>query len=82
MEDWFYHMTDQGTKMAHTLTALTLWCIRKQRNAMIFRDFRITAQALFSHKLRIYAPPGPSRGQGPLSFHGVYRKAQMSYNLE
>jgi hypothetical protein len=27
IEDWFYNMTVMGTKMAHTISILTLWII-------------------------------------------------------
>jgi hypothetical protein len=47
-EDWFSSMTEQGTKMAHTLAIITLWSIWKQRNAVIFQDLRISTQSLFS----------------------------------
>jgi hypothetical protein len=48
MEDWFYSMTTKGTEMAHTTSIQTLRCIWKQRNAMIFRDSRRPAQAVFA----------------------------------
>jgi len=37
----------KGDKKGHTLVILTLWCIWNQRNAIIFRECRKTAQALF-----------------------------------
>jgi hypothetical protein len=36
VEDWFLSMTERGSKMAHTLAILTLWCIWKHRNAAVF----------------------------------------------
>ena len=48
IEDWFLNLTTAGTKLAHTLAILTRWCIRKQRNAEIFRDSRSTIHAVFT----------------------------------
>lgn len=64
-EDWFYHMTNQGSKMAHTLAILTLWCLWKQRNAVIFRDSRRTEQTLFSEIKDTCATWSLCRGENP-----------------
>jgi len=48
MEDWFCRLANQGTKRAHTLAILTLWCLWKQRNAVVFRDSKKSAQSLFT----------------------------------
>jgi hypothetical protein len=39
-------VTREGTKATHTLAILTLWCIWKQRNAVVFRDSRCMAHAV------------------------------------
>jgi hypothetical protein len=45
-EDWFLAVTREGTKAAHSLTILTLWCIWKQRNDVVFRGSRRTTHAV------------------------------------
>ena len=45
-EGWFMAVTREGTKAAHSLTTLSLWCIWKQRNAVVFRESRRTAHAV------------------------------------
>jgi hypothetical protein len=48
MEIIFQHRQRCGrSKRAHTLAILTLWCIWKQRNAVVFSDPRRPVQALF-----------------------------------
>jgi hypothetical protein len=48
MEEWFYRLTNACTKRAHTLVILTVWCIWKQRNVVVFTESRQSVQAIFT----------------------------------
>jgi hypothetical protein len=45
--DWFAPAMIKEDKMGHTLLILTLRCVWKYRNRIIFRDCRKPAHALF-----------------------------------
>lgn len=45
---WLVRPYDKPVQQDGTLAILALWCLWKQRNAVIFRDSRRTEQALFS----------------------------------
>lgn len=45
-KSWFLAITKEGTKAAHTLPILTLCCIWKQQNAIVFRESRRTTQTV------------------------------------
>jgi hypothetical protein len=47
MEIWLRQLVRDGSKIGHSLTVLTLLCIRKQRNAWISQDNAIAEHALF-----------------------------------
>jgi hypothetical protein len=47
IEDWFSHLLQRKSRMAHTLAILTAWSIWKQRNDTVFREVRKTAPELF-----------------------------------
>jgi hypothetical protein len=38
VEDWFFKMIGSGSKKAHTLAILTLWCLWNQRNVAVFNN--------------------------------------------
>lgn len=40
--------TDRGTKAAHLIAILTLWHVRKERNARVFNEDRSMEQAVFT----------------------------------
>jgi len=48
VEDWFLKMIESGSKKAHTLAILTLWCIWSQRNAAVFNNKTSTAAQVFA----------------------------------
>jgi hypothetical protein len=48
LEDWFFTMVEPGSKKAHTLAILTLWCIWSQRNAAVFNNKTSTAAQVFA----------------------------------
>jgi len=47
IEDWFSHLLQRKSRMAHTLAILIAWSIWKQRNDTVFREVRKTAPELF-----------------------------------
>ena len=48
VEDWFLKIIESGSKKAHTLAILTLWCIWSQRNAAVFNNKTSTAAQVFA----------------------------------
>jgi hypothetical protein len=55
VEDWFLQMIEKGSKKAHTLAILTLWCIWNQRNAAVFNN-----KQMWRHRCSLGSKTNPS----------------------